>query len=128
MKLIASRSAVIVAACLLAAACTGGTTDSAGGGGDGGGGGGGDVTLRYLIEQQEDATAQQALQEHITADFTEQSGIEVEVEAQPLEVMRTVLQTQLRSGEGPDVFAWGSGPGFGGALAEAGLVLDLTSA
>ena len=127
MKLIATRSAVIVTACLLAAACTGGTTESTGGGGDEGGGGG-DVTLRYLIEQQEDATAQKALQEHITANFTEQSGIEVEVEAQPLEVMRTVLQTQLRSGEGPDVFAWGSGPGFGGALAEAGLVMDLTQA
>jgi raffinose/stachyose/melibiose transport system substrate-binding protein len=42
--------------------------------------------------------------------------------------MRTVLQTQLRSGEGPDVFNWGSGPGFGGALAEGGLLLDLTEA
>ncbi len=42
--------------------------------------------------------------------------------------MRTVLQTQLRSGEGPDVFNWGSGPSFGGALAEAGLLMELTSA
>src|SRR3712207_8858699 len=42
--------------------------------------------------------------------------------------MRTVLQTQLRSEEGPDVFNWGSGPGIGGALAEAGLLLDLTDA
>ena len=121
-----SKAGLAAVACLLAAACTGGTTDSAGGGG--GGADAGDVTLRYLIEQQEDATAQAALQKHITADFTEQSGIEVEVESQPLEVMRTVLQTQLRSGEGPDVFAWGSGPGFGGALAEAGLVMDLTQA
>jgi raffinose/stachyose/melibiose transport system substrate-binding protein len=116
MKSSTSRTAVAAVACLLAAACTGGTTDSAGS--DDGGGGG--QTLRYLIEQQEDATAQEALQEHIDADFTEESGIEVEVETLPLEVMRTVLQTQLRSGEGPDVFAWGSGPGFGGALAEAG--------
>ena len=127
MKSSTSRTAVAAVACLLATACTGGTSESGDGSADGGGGGG-DVTLRYLIEQQEDATAQQALQEHITASFTEESGIAVEVEAQPLEVMRTVLQTQLRSGEGPDVFAWGSGPGFGGALAEAGLVKDLTSA
>ena len=125
MHLSRTKVTVAAAACLLAAACTGGTTESAGGDG---GGGGGDVTLRYLIEQQEDATAQEALQEHITSTFTESSGIEVEVEAQPLEVMRTVLQTQLRSDEGPDVFAWGSGPGFGGALAEAGLVKDLTQA
>src|SRR3712207_7229783 len=33
-----------------------------------------------------------------------------------------------RSGEGPDVFRWGAGPGFGGALAENGLLLDLTEA
>src|SRR3712207_4768077 len=42
--------------------------------------------------------------------------------------MRTVLQTQLRAEEGPDVFNWGSGPSFGGALAEAGLLYDLTDA
>ncbi len=119
-----TRVTVAAAACLLAAACTGGTTESSGGGGEDGG----TTTLRFLIEQQEDATAQEALQEHITADFTEASGIEVEVESLPLEVMRTVLQTQLRSEEGPDVFSWGSGPSFGGALAEAGLVKDLTQA
>jgi len=122
MKLFPARTAVVTA-CLLATACTGGTTESAGGDD----GGGSTATLRYLIEQQEDASSQEALQEHIDADFTQESGIEVEVESLPLEVMRTVLQTQLRSGEGPDVFAWGSGPSFGGALAEAGLVRDLTS-
>ena len=122
---IVSRTTVLAAACLLATACTGGTGASSDE--EDGAAAGGGQTLRYLIEQQEDATAQEALQEHIDADFTEASGIAVEVEAQPLEVMRTVLQTQLRSGEGPDVFAWGSGPGFGGALAEAGLVRDLTA-
>jgi len=45
-----------------------------------------------------------------------------------LDTMRTVLQTQLRSQEGPDVFNWGSGPGFGGTLARAGLLYDLTDA
>ncbi len=46
----------------------------------------------------------------------------------PFDTLRTVLQTQLRSGEGPDVFSYGSGPGFGGALIEAELVQDLTEA
>jgi len=126
MHLSRTKVTAAVAACLLAAACTGGTSEPSGGGEDEAAGGG--QTLRYLVEQQEDATAQKALQEHIAADFTEESGIEVELETLPLDVMRTVLQTQLRSGEGPDVFAWGSGPGFGGALAEAGLVMDLTPA
>ena len=121
---IVSRTAALATACLLATACTGGTGESPD---EQDGAAAGGQTLRYLIEQQEDATAQEALQEHIDADFTADSGIEVEVETLPLEVMRTVLQTQLRSGEGPDVFAWGSGPGFGGALAEAGLVRDLTA-
>ena len=46
----------------------------------------------------------------------------------PSENVRTVLQTQLRSGEGPDVFGYDTGPGFAGALAKAGLVYDLTAA
>ena len=52
----------------------------------------------------------------------------MEVRTLPFDTLRTVLQTQLRSGEGPDVFSYGSGPSFGGALAEAGLVQDLTAA
>lgn len=83
--------------------------------------------LRYLVEQPEDPAALQALKDHL-AEFTEESGISVDVEAMPFDTMRTVLQTQLRSGDGPDVFNWGSGPGFGGALADAGLLYDLTDA
>ncbi len=107
------------AACLLTTACTGGAPSSAG---DGDG-----TTLRYLIEQLEDADALQRLEDHL-ATFTEESGIEVEVEQLDIDTMRTVLQTQLRSDEGPDVFGWGSGPGSGGALADAGLLYDLTDA
>jgi raffinose/stachyose/melibiose transport system substrate-binding protein len=116
-------SPVVLAAaavCLLTA-CTGGTPESSGGGeGD-------TTTLRYLIEQLEDAESLSRLEDHL-ADFTEDSGIEVEVEQLDIDTMRTVLQTQLRSEEGPDVFNWGSGPGIGGALADAGLLYDLTDA
>src|SRR3712207_2056147 len=108
------------AACLLTA-CTGGTPESSGGGeGDTG-------TLRYLIEQLEDAEALQRLEDHL-AEFEESSGIDVEVQQLDIDTMRTVLQTQLRTEEGPDVFNWGSGPGIGGALADAGLLYDLTDA
>jgi raffinose/stachyose/melibiose transport system substrate-binding protein len=110
-----------VAAASLLTACTGGAPEQSGGGGGDSG------TLRYLIEQLEDPEALGRLEDRL-AEFTEQSGIEVELEQLDIDTMRTVLQTQLRSEEGPDVFNWGSGPGIGGALAEAGLLYDLTDA
>ncbi|WP_458780524.1 ABC transporter substrate-binding protein [Arthrobacter sp. D3-16] len=84
-------------------------------------------TVRYLVEQPEEAATLELLKGQI-AKFEADSGITVELEAMPQENMRTVLQTQLQSGEGPDVFSWGSGPGYAGALAEAGLLYDLTDA
>ena len=115
------KPVALVATCLVATACTGGTPSSDGGDD------GGEQSLRYLIEEPEDAEAIKALEDHL-AEFTEESGVEVELDTLDLSTMRTVLQTQLRSEEGPDVFNWGSGPGFGGALAEAGLLYDLTEA
>lgn len=84
-------------------------------------------SIKYLIEEPEDAKALAALKKQI-AGFEKQSGVTVKVDTLPTDTMRTVLQTQIRSGKGPDVFGWGSGPGYGGALAKAGLVKDLTSA
>lgn len=117
------RHLAVAATCLLATACTGGAPTSS----DDAAGSGGATTLKYLIEEPEDAEATQRLEDHL-AEFTEASGIEVELTTLPIDTMRTVLQTQLRSGEGPDVFNWGSGPGFGGALAEGGLLYDLSAA
>jgi len=111
---------VAAAALALAmAGCTGGAPPSSDDGDA--------MSLKYLIEEPEDAAALKALKDHI-GDFEKDSGITVEVDTLPFDNMRTVLQTQLRSGEGPDVFNWGSGPGFGGALADAGLLYDLTDA
>ena len=115
-----TRSVAVAALSLAVAGCTGQTPASDEGDGDA-------QSIKYLIEEPEDAEALDALEEHI-AGFEEESGISVEVDTLPFDTMRTVLQTQLRSGEGPDVFGWGSGPGFGGALAEAGLVYDMTDA
>lgn len=122
-----SRVKLLAAAttCLALTACTG--TTSSPGGDDGDQGASGPQTLKWLIEEPEDAEALQALKDHIKT-FEEESGHTVTVQTLPFENMRTILQTQLRSGEGPDVFNWGSGPDFGGALAEAGLLYDLTDA
>jgi raffinose/stachyose/melibiose transport system substrate-binding protein len=88
----------------------------------------GPQTIKWLIEEPEDAAALKALKKHVAEDFTKESGVTVDIETLPFDTMRTVLQTQLRSGDGPDVINWGSGPGFGGALAKAGLLLDLSDA
>jgi raffinose/stachyose/melibiose transport system substrate-binding protein len=120
---IRSRSVLTAAAAaLLVTACTGGTPSSSSNDDEGG-----TTTLRYLVEEPEDAEALQALKDHL-GDFTKESGIKVDVSTLDFNTMRTVLQTQLRSDEGPDVFNWGSGPSFGGALAKAGLLYDLTDA
>lgn len=86
------------------------------------------VTLRYLIEELEDAAAKDLLRERLDVFESENPGITVQLDSMPFDTMRTILQTQLRSGDAPDVFNWGSGPSFGGALAEAGLLYDLTDA
>lgn len=84
--------------------------------------------LRYLVEQPENPADLDPLKAHLK-DFEKATpGVTVTLDALPLEAMRTVLQTQLRSDKGPDVFAWGSGPAYAGALANAGLLYDLTQA
>lgn len=87
-----------------------------------------EVTLRYLVEQLEDAAAEERLRSRLDEFEAQHPGITVELSSLPFDTMRTVLQTQLRSGDAPDVFNWGSGPSFGGALADAGLLYDLTEA
>ena len=100
--------------------CTGGAPSDSGSGGDA-------TSIRYLIEQPEDPATLAKLKAHI-GEFAKSAGLTIEVEAMPQDSMRTALQTQLRSGEGPDVFNWGSGPGYAGALAKAGMLYDLTDA
>ncbi|WP_157975641.1 ABC transporter substrate-binding protein [Brachybacterium sp. YJGR34] len=105
-------------------ACTG--TRGVSGASDGLDGSG--ATLRYLVEQPEDAAAEELLRTRLDEFEAQNPGITVDLQFMPFDNMRTILQTQLRSGDGPDVFNWGSGPSFGGALADAGLVYDLSDA
>ena len=121
--------AAALALLLSVSACTGTTNTPEGSPtGPAGGSEGDAVTLRYLIEELEDATAKDLLRGRLDVFETENPGIKVQLDSMPFDTMRTVLQTQLRSGDAPDVFNWGSGPSFGGALAEAGLLYDLTDA
>ncbi|MDX6323122.1 MAG: raffinose/stachyose/melibiose transport system substrate-binding protein [Propionibacteriaceae bacterium] len=84
--------------------------------------------IRYMIGQPEDAADLELIKQDIKAFEAQNAGITVKLDVIPSENVRTVLQTQLRSGEGPDVFGYDTGPGFAGALAKAGLVYDLTDA
>ena len=84
--------------------------------------------LTYLVEAPEDPADLEPLREHLKDFETAYPGVTVKLEAIPLEQLRQTLQATLRGQNPPDVFAWGSGPAYAGALAEAGLLYDLTSA
>lgn len=101
--------------------CTGGAPSSSPASGGGG------KTIKYLIAQPGTPQQLAAIKADIKA-FEQQSGVTVNLNVVPGANIRTLLQTQLRSGNGPDVFFDGPGPGMAGALAKAGLVYDLTSA
>ncbi len=65
----------------------------------------------------------------LVARFEEKNpNITLEREAVPTEDQRTVIQTRLQSGNPPDVFSYDTGPGFGGVLADAGLLRPLEDA
>jgi raffinose/stachyose/melibiose transport system substrate-binding protein len=72
---------------------------------------------------QEESTAIDGL----VAKFNEaHPDIEVKRESQPQ--MRDILRTALDAGQGPDIMNYDTGPGFGGVLARAGLLLPLDDA
>lgn len=88
----------------------------------------GPVEIRYMIGQPEDAADLKLVREDIKKFEAQNAGITVKLDVIPSENVRTIVQTQLRSGKGPDVFGYDTGPGFAGALAKAGLLYDLTDA
>ncbi len=120
---IRSVAAIVVAALAAAsfAACTGGapTQESEASG---------EASLTYLIGRPEDPADLKVIQRDIDTFEADTPGVTVNVKTINNDTLRTVLQTQLRSGEGPDVFAYDTGPGFAGVLAEAGLLYDLSDA
>lgn len=99
--------------------CTGGAV--------GGTGGGGGNSITYMIAQPDTPAELDAVKLDVK-NFEKKSDITVKLDVVPGANVRTLLQTRLRSGNGPDLFTYGPGPGMAGALAKAGLLYDLTSA
>lgn len=115
--------AVAVGALSLASCTGGGTPTAAEDGPDSG-----SVTITYLVGQPENPSDVKLIEQDIDSFEAKNSGITVELKTINPDSVRTVLQTQLRSGSGPDVFGYDTGPGFAGVLADAGLLYDLTGA
>lgn len=112
--------AVLAATAIALSGCTGGTTAS-----NSGSNNSGSNQITYLIGQPDTPEQLTALKADMK-NFEKESGVTVKLNVLPGDTIRTVLQTQLRSGSGPDVFNYDTGTGFAGVLAKAGLLYDLT--
>src|SRR5918992_1665729 len=91
--------------------------------------GGDKKVVRFLTGTEETTAQERAVTELQVNRFEEQHPqYTLEREAIHADEIRKVIQSRLRSDELPDVFSYDTGPGFGGVLAEAGLVLPLEDA
>jgi raffinose/stachyose/melibiose transport system substrate-binding protein len=85
--------------------------------------------VRFFTGTRETAALEGALTEIQVDRFEEQHpNIDLQREALQPDEVRREIQSRLRSKEPPDVFAYDTGPGFGGVLAEAGLLRPLENA
>jgi raffinose/stachyose/melibiose transport system substrate-binding protein len=118
------RSRLVLVTALLATLAAG---VLAGCGGSGGGSGK-KVVLHFLTYQEEDTRLEAQRDQQIDQFNKEHPNIEVKRESMDNDQLRTVLKTRLNSNDGPDVFAYDTGPGYGGVLAKAHLVMPLDAA
>ena len=101
-----------------------GTAGCGGGGSQGGG-----SVVRFFTGTAETTSQERGLIEVQVNRFQEQyPKYTLEREAIPSDDARQVIKTRLQSDEPPDVFSYDTGPGFGGVLADAGLLLSLEDA
>ena len=85
--------------------------------------------VRFFIGAKETAALARAATEIQVDRFEEQyPNIELQRESLQPEEVRREIQSRLRSTDPPDVFAYDTGPGFGGVLADAGLLYSLENA
>jgi raffinose/stachyose/melibiose transport system substrate-binding protein len=93
--------------------------------GCGGAQGGGEI-VRYLTETPETTTLERAAIEIQVNGFQDQNPkYTLERESIAPDDLLTVIKTRLQSGEPPDVFNYGTGPGFAGVLEDAKLLRPL---
>jgi raffinose/stachyose/melibiose transport system substrate-binding protein len=117
LRLLALGLAALAAA-LVVAACGGDSGASGGGSGE-------KVTINLLVGQPE-STRDDFNQKRDIQEFNDsQDKVEVNRESMDNDQLRTILKTRLNSNNGPDIFSYDTGPGFGGTLAKAGLVAPL---
>ena len=91
--------------------------------------GGNKDIVRFLTGTEETAIQERAVTEIQVNRFEEQHPkYTLEREAIDPDEMSNVIPSRLRSDEPPDVFSYDTGPGNGGVLAEAGLLLSLEDA
>ena len=85
--------------------------------------------VRFFTGTRETAALERAATELQVYRFEEQHP-NIELQREPLQPdeLRRKIQSRLRSKVPPDVFAYDTGPGFGGVLAEAGLLRPLENA
>ena len=108
----------------LAGATLLGTVGCGGGGSQGGG-----EVVKFFTGTAETTAQEKALIEIQVDRFQEEyPKYTLEREAVPTESQRDVIQTRLQSDNPPDVFTYDTGPGFGGVLADAGLLRSLEDA
>ena len=95
----------------------------------GGGSQGGGQVVRFLTFPAETTGQEKAYLEIQVDGFQEANPkYSLERETVPTEDQRSVIQTRLQSNTPPDVFSYDTGPGFGGVLADAGLLMPLDDA
>src|SRR5918995_3894829 len=88
--------------------------------------GGDKKVVRFFTGTEETATQERAVTEIQVNRFEEQHPQYIlEREAIDPDQMSNVIPSRLRSDEPPDVFSFDTGPGFGGVLADTGLVYPL---
>jgi raffinose/stachyose/melibiose transport system substrate-binding protein len=91
--------------------------------------GGSKDVVRFLTGTEETTFQERAVTEIQVNRFEEQHPkYTLERDAIPSEEIAKVIQSRLRSDESPDVFSYDTGPGFGGVLADAGLLYPLEKA
>src|ERR671917_804185 len=91
--------------------------------------GGNKDIVRFLTGTEETAIQERAVTEIQVNRFEEQHPkYTLEREAIDPNEMSNAIPSRLRSDESPDVFSFDTGPGFGGVLADAGLLYPLQEA